>query len=409
MKDFFVMLGGNALGKGALDKLHEFGYDVIVVDWNEHPGITGELHIRLDVKDSETIVNALKKTGFTIKGAMSFIDLAAPTVNAINKWCGNVYMPEAFNTVLSKEKMRKCWQEAGIFNRLSETEDNFILEDVYEWSQKMKLICKPNVAASSRGITILPIGQTKEIIVAAMQRAKEFSFDKKCLIEEFVEGREFTVDMLGDSFGNVSCYGISVKYHSPYAINNRTATKIHWNSNVYPDEVYRKIAERGKECYRAIGLKCSFGHLEMIMKDDGTLTPVEIGARSSGFISSHLVSAVAERDYLGDYIKMLHGEAIDNHDHICGKQSSMWYGYDMPTNCKYIKEGYLTDYLPKEIKTMYSDHHGLVVGRQYGPVIDDNTRDNTGYEMITGPKEVLTLSHILEAEFKFIADNVNLD
>lgn len=403
------MLGGNALGKGAIDKLHEFGYDVIVVDWNEHPGLTGELHLRLDVKDSEAVVKALEKTGYTIKGAMSFIDLAAPTVNAVNKWCGNVYMPEQFNTVITKEQMRIAWMKAGIFNRLSKTDDDFTVDDAYEWSQNMKLICKPNVAASSRGITILLKGQSRESIEAAMARAKSYSFDKKCLLEEFVEGREFTVDMLGDSYGNVSCYGISVKYHSPYAVNNRVATKIHWNSNVYSDDIYRRIAERGKQCYRALGLKSSFGHLEMIMKDDGTLTPVEIGARSSGFISSHLVSAAAECDYLGDYVKMLHGGAIENRDHVCSKTSSMWYGYDMPTNCKYIKEGFLTDYLPKEIKVMYSDHHGLVLGKQFGPVIDDNTRDNTGYEMITGPKELLTLSNVLEAEYKFIANNLNLD
>jgi len=409
MKDFFIMLGGNALGKGALDKLHEFGYDVIVVDWNEHPGITGELHIKHDVKDYETIITKLGELKLPIKGAMSFIDLAAPSVNAINKWCGNVYMPDEFNTVLTKEHMRECWQKADIFNRISKTDDNFTVDEVYEWSQRMKLICKPNVAASSRGITILPKGQTKEIIVEAMTRAKSYSFDKKCLMEEFVEGREFTVDMLGDSFGNVSCYGISVKYHSPYAINNRTATKIHWNSNAYSDDVYRKIAERGKECYRAIGLKSSFGHLEMIMKEDGTFTPVEIGARSSGFISSHLVSAAAERDYLGDYVKMLHGGAIDNYDHICSKTSAMWYGYDMPTNCRFIKEGYLTDYLPNGIKTMYSDHHGLILGAQYGPVVDDNTRDNIGYEMITGPKDLLTFNNVLEAEYKFIANNLNLD
>ena len=409
MKEYFVMLGGNPLGKGALDKLHEFGYDVIVVDWNENPSLTGEHHIRLDVKDSVAVVNALAQTGYVVKGAMSFIDLAVPTVNAVNKWCGNVHMPAVFNEVITKEQMRKCWQKAGIFNRISETDDNFTLDQVVEWSKKMKLICKPNVAASSRGITILPLGQSKEIIYAAISRAKDYSFDNKCLMEEFVEGREFTVDMLGDSYGNVSCYGISVKYHSPYAINNRTATKIHWNSNVYPDDVYRKIAERGKNCYRAMGLKSSFGHLEMIMKDDGTLTPVEIGARSSGFISSHLVSAAAECDYLGDYVKMLHGEAIDNVDHICSNMSAMWYGYDMPTNSKLIKEGYLTDYLPKGIETMYSDHHGLVLGRQFGPVIDDNTRDNIGYEMLKGPKELLTLSNVLEAEYKFIANNLNLD
>jgi hypothetical protein len=87
----------------------------------------------------------------------------------------------------------------------------------------------------------------------------------------------------------------------------------------------------------------------------------------------------------------------------------MWYGYDLPTNCKYIKTGYLTDYLDSDIRVMYSDHSGLVLGKQYGPVIDDNSRDHNGYEMITGPKELLTLGKVLEAEYKFIANNLNLD
>ena len=78
----------------------------------------------------------------------------------------------------------------------------------------MKLICKPNVAASSRGITILEKGQTKEALQEALAKAKETSFDHKCLIEEFVEGEEFTVDMLGDSYGNVNCYGSSIQHHS---------------------------------------------------------------------------------------------------------------------------------------------------------------------------------------------------
>ena len=89
-------------------------------------------------------------------------------------------------------------------------------------------------------------------------------------------------------------YAISVKYHSKNALNNRVATKLRWNSNVYSNEIYEKIADIGKRCYKSIGLKNSFGHLEIIMREDGSFSPVEIGARSSGYICSHLVSAAAE-------------------------------------------------------------------------------------------------------------------
>ena len=402
MGKYFAILGGNKLLKGICDKLQSYGYTVVVVDWNEVPAVIGDIHIREDVKDSDTILRIFKERKYDIDGAISCIDLAAPSVSAINKAYGLKYMPEKFNVVLSKEQMATDWKSAGIFNRISERSDMIKLEDVIELNKKHRVIIKPDVAASSRGITTLERNSTENEIIEAMTKAKDASFNKLCLIEEYVVGREFTVDMLGDDFENVVVYGISVKYHTPFAGNNRCAVKLHWNSNVYSDDVYRTIAERGRECYRAIGLKNSFGHLEIIMKDDGTLTPVEIGARTSGFIGSHLVSAASGNDYLKDYIDMLHGKNIGDKDYINGTQSAMWYKYNIPTGYTCIKKTSMSDFFDPQIIVMYSDHVGLQEGITYGPIIDDNTCDKEGYEMIYGPKSILTYENIRKAEQNFL-------
>ena len=407
MNKVFAILGGNKLLKGIHDKLKSYGYIVVVVDWNEEPAVKGDIHIRHDVKDSQTILKIFKEHNFDIDGAISCIDLAAPSVSAINKAYGLKSMPEKYNVVLSKEQMAKDWKAAGIFNRFSERSDDIKVKEIVELNNKCRIIIKPDVAASSRGITTLEKGSTEKKIVEAMNLAKEASYNNLCLIEEFVVGREFTVDMLGDDYGNVVVYGISVKYHTPFAGNNRCAVKLHWNSNAYSDEVYKKIALRGRECYKSIGLKNSFGHLEIIMKNDGTLTPVEIGARTSGFIGSHLVPAASERDYLHDYVDMLHGVNIGNEDHINGSQSSMWYKYNIPAGYSCLKETSLADYLDSRITIMYNDHCGLQEGETYGSIIDDNTCDNEGYEMIKGAKEVLTYESIRESEAKFLRDFCN--
>ena len=407
MNKWFAILGGNKLLKGICDLLQSYGYRVVVVDWNEEPAVTGDVHIREDVKDSETILRIFKERKYNIDGAISCIDLAAPSVSAINKAFGLKYMPDKYNVVLSKEQMANDWKAAGIFNRFSERSDNISLNEVVELNKECRIIIKPDVAASSRGITTFEINSTEEQIADAMTKAKAASFNNLCLVEEYVVGREFTVDMLGDDYGNVVVYGISVKYHTPYARKNRCAVKLHWNSNVYSDEVYEAIAQRGRDCYKAIGLKNSFGHLEMIMKDDGTLTPVEIGARTSGFIGSHLVSAASERDYLHDYVDMLHGKNIGNKDHINGAQSAMWYKYNIPEGRTCIKQTSLADYLDSRITVMYNDHSGLQEGVTYGPIVDDNTCDREGYEMIKGPKEVLTYESIRASEEKFLSDFCN--
>ena len=67
--------------QGVHDKLKEYGYNVIVVDWNDNPAVKGDLHLQIDVKDSDRVIEALKNTGFKIDGCVTCIDLAVPTQN----------------------------------------------------------------------------------------------------------------------------------------------------------------------------------------------------------------------------------------------------------------------------------------------------------------------------------------
>ena len=190
MKEYFVLLGDNQLLWGQVCKLREFGYKVIAVSWRDHANFDCDMFIQMDVKDSKGIIARLEELGLKgkVDGALSSIDLAAPTVNAIHAWCGNCTMPDKFNRVLSKEEMRDAWERAGLFNRISKLDNEISLDEIYALSQRMKLICKPDVAASSRGITILEKGRSREEIEAALTLAKETSFNHACLIEEFVEG-----------------------------------------------------------------------------------------------------------------------------------------------------------------------------------------------------------------------------
>ena len=404
MGRYFVLLGGNKLLWGQVCHLRELGYKVVVVAWNDNPDIKGDLFIQLDVKDSKAIIAKLEELGLKSKvgGALSSIDLAAPTVNAINRWCGNKTMPEKFDKVLSKEEMRDAWMKAGVFNRISKMDDEFPLDEIFETSQKMKLICKPNVAASSRGITILEKGQSKEALKEALDKAKETSFDGRCLIEEFVEGEEFTVDMLGDAYGNVNCYSSSIQHHSLYALKNHVTVIHHWNSRKYDDETWVRIANFGIACYKALGLHSMFGHLEIIMKEDGTFTPVEMGARSSGFICSHTVWKASGHDYLGDYVRMLHGEAITPGNYMNGPDASMWFGYDIPSHSHSVKATDITKFLDPRITVLYENHDGLKVDVDYGDYINDGDRDKFGYAILCGPRDIMTYESVQESNERFL-------
>ena len=404
MEKYFVLLGENPLLWGQVCHLRELGYKVILVAWSEKPRIEGDMYIQKDIKDSEGIISELEARGLKGKvyGALSSIDLAAPTVNAINGWCGNKTMPEKFNKVLSKNEMRDAWMAAGVFNRISKMDDELSFDELYVLSQKMKLICKPDVAASSRGITILDKGQTREQLKGALDKAKETSFNGRCLIEEFVEGEEFTVDMLGDAYGNVNCYGSSIQHHSLYALKNHVTVIHHWNSRKYDDDTWVRIANFGIECYKALGLHSMFGHLEIIMKEDGSFTPVEMGARSSGFICSHTVWKASGHDYLGDYVRMLHGESIEPGNYMNGVNASMWFGYDIPSHSHSVAETNITEFLDSRITVLYENHDGLKVGVDYGDYINDGDRDKFGYAILCGPRDIMTYESVKESNEKFL-------
>ena len=403
-EQYFVLLGGNKLLWGQVCKLREFGYKVIVVAWNDQPDITGDLFIQMDVKDASGILALLVAMGLhgKVGVALSSIDLAAPTVNAINRWCGNKTMPEKFDQVLSKNEMRDAWMAAGVFNRISKMDDEMGLVELFDASSRMKLICKPDVSASSRGITILEKGQTREAWAEAVKKAKETSFNGRCLIEEFVEGEEFTVDMLGDAYGNVNCYGSSIQHHSLYALNNHVTVIHHWNSRKYDDATWNRIADFGIRCYKALGLHSMFGHLEIIMKEDGSFTPVEMGARSSGFICSHTVSAASGHDYLGDYVNMLHGGRVEPGNYLNGPNASMWFGYDIPSNSYSVKETDITKFLDPRITVLYENHAGLKVHEHYGDYINDGDRDKFGYAILCGPRDIMTYESVAESNERFL-------
>ena len=404
MEKYFVLLGENPLLWGQVCHLRELGYKVILVAWNEVPRIQGDLYIQKDIKDAEGIIEDLREAGLDGKvyGALSSIDLAAPAVNAINRWCGNKTMPEKFNCVLTKNEMRDAWMKADIFNRISKTDEEFDMDWLLETSSRMKLICKPDVAASSRGITILEKGQSRESLQRALDKAKQTSFNGRCLVEEFVEGEEFTVDMLGDTYGNVNCYGSSIQHHSLYAPDNHVTVIHHWNSRKYDDATWDRIADFGIKCYKALGLNSMFGHLEIIMKPDGSFTPVEMGARSSGFICSHTVWKASGHDYLADYINVLHGGKIEPGNHLNGENASMWFGYDIPSGSHSVKETDITKFLDPGITVLFESHTGLKVNEDYGDYINDGDRDKFGYAILCGPRDVLTYESVQRSNERFL-------
>ena len=392
MNKIFLLLGGNKLNYGILKKFQNAGFLVYVIDWNEHPQMTGDKHYRIDVKDSDAIINALKQDGVLqdVRFAYSSIDLAVPSVAKINRAIGlKTITDNGLKYSSSKSMMTQKWDEAGLLNRVSKKYNQMIAE-IVDFNKKYKIIVKPDNSASSRGITILNKNSPDELIWDAFDKAQTEASNKIVVVEEFVDGTEFTVEMIGDSYGNVCVYGISKKQHTENTDNNKIAVKLHYNA--VDEALQKKIADFGIKCYKALGFSSSLGHLEVLLKDDGTLSPVEIGARSSGFIASDLVDIVSGSNFLGDLIKVQKGMPVQNGLHPQTDKSSVYFFYDFPDGFEIKNAVNLLDFTEGSIQSLYFNRGNLVVGNKFTKIDNDNAR--LGFEILSGPRSVMTPEYI---------------
>ena len=399
-KKIFLLLGGNKLNFGILKKFNRLGFLVFVVDWNEFPSLTGDRHYRIDVKDYKSIISELKKDGVwdRVFFAYSSIDLAVRSVAQINRELGlKTINDDGLAYSSSKSMMTKRWNELGLLNRISNSYTDFS-EEIISLNASRNIIVKPDNSASSRGITIINKQSSEDIIKNAFKKACEEASDNIVVVEEFIEGTEFTVEMIGDAFGNVSVYAISRKTHTKNTVNNRIAVKLHYNA--ISDELQNRIAEFGIQCYKALHFSSSLGHLEVLMKADGTICPVEIGARSSGFIASDLVDIASGANFLCDLIKVQNGERVESGLHKQSQQSSMYFFYDLPVGKRIIRECNLLDFCEKSVKSRYFDRENLKEGNVFQLIDNDNAR--LGYEILEGPKSIMTRCYIDEAELKML-------
>lgn len=399
-KSIFLLLGGNKLNFGIYKKFKDAGMQVYVVDWNEVPQISGDRHYRLDVKDGPGIVAALKNDHILddVAFVYSSIDLAVPAVAYINRALGlKTISDDAMHYSSSKSMMVKKWKEDGLLNRISDSYTEYS-DKITDAAQNYALIIKPDNSSSSRGITICKQGDTEDTLKLAFDKARDESSNKIVVVEEFVIGTEFTVEMLGDAHGNVSVYAISKKTHTTNIDRNKIAVKLHYNA--VDDVVQNKIADYAIRCYKSLGFSSSLGHLEILLKQDGTLSPVEIGARSSGFIASDLSDIVSGRDYLMDLYAVYQGKEVSNGLLPQTAYSSMYFFYDFPDNCTVHHVSTLLDYCDPSIRSRYHDRAQLVQGASFKKIDNDNAR--VGFEILEGPRHVMTEAYIEETEKKML-------
>ena len=145
-------------------------------------------------------------------------------------------------------------------------------------------ILKPSRNSGSRGIAKVEKGISKDQFVALYHRALDESRDHQVLIEQFIEGPEFSVEVIVWK-GEPHVLAVTDKKttEAPYFVELG-----HNQPSVYPVEIQQKLKDGAIAGCKALGLTNCAAHCELKIQN-GEAYLMEIGARMGGdFISTEL-------------------------------------------------------------------------------------------------------------------------
>lgn len=228
-------------------------------------------------------------------------DVAAPTVAYIaNRMglVGNDY--EAALRANNKYLMRNAFIEAGVpcplYKMVTSVQE-------LEWTNwNYPLIVKPSDRSGSLGVTKV---HSESELEQAVDKALSVSFKKQAMVEEFIEGREISVEFI--SYNGT---------HYPLQITDKVTTEAphfvelehHQPSSLSP-EMFDKIYSITKNALNALGITNGASHSEYKITKDGRIAVMEIGGRMGGdFIGSDLVHLSTGYDFLKGVVEVALGE-----------------------------------------------------------------------------------------------------
>lgn len=142
----------------------------------------------------------------------------------------------------------------------------------------------------------------------AIDRAQKEAFSKAAIIEEFVTGREISVEAISYQ-GRHTILQITDKVTtgSPYFVELE-----HHQPSTLPGQIQSEVKAIVLKALDALHIEYGASHSELKITEDGDIRVIEIGARMGGdFIGSTLVRLSTGYDFLEGVIQVAMGKFLE--------------------------------------------------------------------------------------------------
>lgn len=305
MVNKLAIIGASYLQRPLVEKAKEMGLYTICFAWAEGAvckDLVDEFY-PISIIDKEEILKVCQEK--QINGICTIAsDVAAPTVAYVAEQMGlvsNSYQSAV--TANNKYAMREAFTKAGVLCPLFKCVENSECETIEGIKQNMSLplIVKPADRSGSLGVA--KITEWEELN-SAIDFALSCSFKKQVMVEEFIEGREISVEF-------ISYNGI----HYSLQITDKVTTGAphfveleHHQPSTLSKEKFEEIYKITDKALNALGITNGASHSEYKITEEGKVYVIEIGGRMGGdFIGSDLVQLSIGYDFVKGVIEVALG------------------------------------------------------------------------------------------------------
>jgi biotin carboxylase len=358
-----AIIGGSYLQLPLVNKAKDMGIETHCFSWREGAicANIADFFYPISVIEKDLILEECKKIG--INGIVTIAsDVSAPTVAYIAEKLGLVGNSYRCSIMANnKYLMRQAFMSVGVpcpkFKKVCS------IEDIDEIDLSYPLIVKPTDRSGSLGVTKVTSYQE---LLEAIKAAISVSFKGEAIIEEYIEGREISVEF-------ISYHGS----HYPLTITDKVTTgaphfvelEHHQPANLSQD-MYDSIYSITYNALDSLGVTNGASHSEYRITNDGHIFIMEIGARMGGdFIGSDLVRLSTGYDFLKGVIDVALDKfslpIMDKHlfsgvFFLCKETSDLLPILEAAGSYKEIRKAEITDMHLKSV-TCSGDRSGYMI------------------------------------------------
>lgn len=287
-----------------IQKINERGSIAIVADMNiDAPGMQyADIVLNISTDNTAAILEAAKR--LNINGILTTSDYPVNVVAAVSEELGLPSMSRATANVCTNKYLQRNILSKGLVNcpryKLVSTEEEMEENEVFPF------IIKPVDSSASRGVKRV---DCLDELHDSFCRAKTYSHDGRVLVEQYIGGKEYSVETLTQA-GETAIIAITEKITKGEEFGffvedtHRVPARLTEQEVILIEtEVFRALS--------IIGIDNCPTHTEIKLWN-GKVYVIEIACRLGGdYITSDLVPLATGIDMLENLIRISTGETID--------------------------------------------------------------------------------------------------